>query len=106
MNLVAKEYCACNLDDNGVLILSEFAGASAQLQRGAIMVNPYDVDKVSDSIYKAFKMSDDEKRSRMRKMRQGIKKQDIFWWVDTFLQAAFTENLNNFPVLEHYDYMP
>ena len=42
----------------------------------------------------------------MRKMRQGIKKQDIFWWVDTFLQAAFTENLNNFPVLDHYDYMP
>jgi trehalose 6-phosphate synthase/phosphatase len=106
MNLVAKEYCACNLDDNGVLILSEFAGASAQLHRGAIMVNPYDVDKVADSIYQAFKMSDDEKRSRMRKMRQGIKKQDIFWWVDTFLQAAFTENLNNFPVLEHYDYMP
>ena len=51
-------------------------------------------------------MSDGEKRLRMRKMRQGIKKQDIFWWVDTFLQAAFTENLNNFPVLEHYDYMP
>jgi trehalose 6-phosphate synthase len=90
MNLVAKEYCACNLDDNGVLILSEFAGASAQLQRGAIMVNPYDVDKVSESIYKAFMMSDDEKKSRMRKMRQGIKKQDIFWWADTFLQAAFT----------------
>ncbi len=105
MNLVAKEYCACNLDDIGVLILSEFAGASAQLQRGAIMVNPYDVVQVSDAIYKAFKMSDDEKRSRMRKMRQGIKKQDIFWWVDTFLQAAFTENLDNFPVLEPYDYI-
>jgi trehalose 6-phosphate synthase len=106
MNLVAKEYCACNLDDNGVLILSEFAGASAQLHRGAIMVNPYDVDQISDSIYQAFKMPDEEKKSRMRKMRLGIKKQDIFWWVDTFLQAAFTENLNNFPVLEHYDYMP
>jgi len=106
MNLVAKEYCACSLDGNGVLILSEFAGASAQLCRGAIMVNPYDVDNVADSIYKAFKMSDDEKRTRMKKMRQGIKKQDIFWWVDSFLQAAFTENLNNFPVSEHYDYMP
>jgi len=105
MNLVAKEYCACSLDENGVLILSEFAGASAQLCRGAIMVNPYDVDNVADSIYKAFKMSDDEKKRRMKKMRQGIKKQDIFWWVDSFLQTAFTENLQNFPVLEHYDYI-
>lgn len=106
MNLVAKEYCACSLDDNGVLILSEFAGASAQLCRGAIMVNPYDVDNVADSIYRACKMSDEEKKSRMKKMRQGIKRQDIFWWVDSFLQAAFTENLDNFPVLEHYEYMP
>ena len=106
MNLVAKEYCACSLDGNGVLILSEFAGASAQLHRGAIMVNPYDVDKVADAIYQAFKMNADEKITRMRKMRHSIKKQDVFWWVDSFLQAAFTENLNNFPVLEHYDYMP
>src|SRR5207248_1578498 len=43
MNLVAKEYCACRIDENGVLILSHFAGAAEQLKTGALLVNPYDV---------------------------------------------------------------
>jgi trehalose 6-phosphate synthase len=106
MNLVAKEYCACSVEEKGVVILSEFAGASAQLQKGAIMVNPYDVESVADAIYTAFEMSRDERRVRMKKLRQSIKKYDVFWWVDSFLQAAFTEKLYSFPVLEDYDYLP
>jgi trehalose-6-phosphate synthase len=47
MNLVAKEYCACTIDDEGVLILSEFAGAAAQLGRSALLVNPYDMEGVA-----------------------------------------------------------
>jgi alpha,alpha-trehalose-phosphate synthase [UDP-forming] len=102
MNLVAKEFCASNIDGNGVLILSEFAGAVAQLQRGAIIVNPHDVEEVAAAIYKAYHMSEAEKRKRMRRMRQIIKKQDIFWWVNSYLEAAIARNLDNFPPLEEY----
>lgn len=104
MNLVAKEYCACS-KENGVIILSEFAGASAQMQNGAIMVNPYDVESVADAIYQAFNMPPEERKIRMKKLQQSVKRSDIFWWVDSFLRAAFTENLYNFPVFEDSDYI-
>src|SRR5205823_6499125 len=55
MNLVAKEYCACCIDQNGVLILSHFAGAAEQLKRDALLVNPYDIEQVADTIWKAFR---------------------------------------------------
>ena len=48
MNLVSKEYCAAKVDEDGVVILSEFAGAAAQLQRGALLVNPHDVEAIAD----------------------------------------------------------
>ena len=103
MNLVAKEYCACS-EENGLVILSEFAGAAAQMHRGAIMVNPYDVEGVADALFQAYKMSMTERRSRMRKLRLSIKRNNIFNWVDSFLHAAFTEHLVNFPVYDGYDY--
>jgi len=46
MNLVAKEYCACRIEENGVLILSQFAGAAQQLKPDALLVNPYDVEQM------------------------------------------------------------
>ncbi len=104
MNLVAKEYCACHLDDDGVLILSEFAGAAAELKCGALLVNPYDIEGVANAIYKAFSMPIDEKRIRMHKLRNCIKKNDIFHWVDTYLKAALTKKLRDFPMIE--DYVP
>jgi len=100
MNLVAKEYCACNADEQGVLILSEFAGAAAQLQGGAFLVNPYDVEGVADAIHQAMAMPSEERRQRMRRMRAGVRKYDIFWWVDSFLQAAFGRHLEEFPQVE------
>lgn len=102
MNLVAKEYCACDIEGNGVIVLSEFAGAAAQLQKGALLVNPYDVEGVADAIYRAFTMKKDERRRRMKKLRQSIRKHDIFWWLDSFLSAAFTKHLNDFPLLDEY----
>ncbi len=96
MNLVCKEYCACNLEGNGVLILSEFAGAAAQLKAGAVLVNPYDEEGVSDAIFSSFCMDPDERKRRMVKMRQQIRKRDIFWWINTFLQAAFSRDLDAF----------
>ena len=88
MNLVAKEYCASNIDEDGVLILSEFAGAAAQLRRGALLVNPYDIEGVADAIRIACSMEAPERRARMRRLRHSIKRHDVFWWVDAFLDAA------------------
>lgn len=97
MNLVAKEYCACSLEENGVLILSEFAGAAAQMRGGAILVNPYDTEGVGDAIHRAFRMDADERRARMRRLRQTCRNQDIFWWVGSFLRAAVSRDLGDFP---------
>ena len=89
MNLVAKEYCACCVDqDDGVLILSHFAGAAEQLKPGAVLVNPYDVEQVADAIFKVFRMSDAEHSVRMKRMRRVVRNEDVFWWVDLFLKAG------------------
>jgi trehalose 6-phosphate synthase len=102
MNLVAKEYCACSIEEDCVLILSEFAGAAAQLHRGALLVNPYDVEGVADAIYNAYTMNDEERRNRMRRMRRSVRECDIFWWVDTYLQAAIERDLSDYPQPENY----
>ncbi|MBI3938662.1 MAG: trehalose-6-phosphate synthase [Betaproteobacteria bacterium] len=112
MNLVAKEYCASSIEEECVLILSEFAGAAAQLNRGALLVNPYDIEGVADTIQRAYTMSEAERRARMRRMRRSIREYDIFWWVDSFLRAAIARNLDAFPLPENYvaealtDYVP
>lgn len=104
MNLIAKEYCAANVDENGALILSEFAGAAAQFQKHALMVNPHDVEDIADAIYQAYRMQPKERKNRMRKLRRAVRRQDIFWWVESFLNAAFAKHLDDFPVLQ--DYVP
>jgi alpha,alpha-trehalose-phosphate synthase [UDP-forming] len=88
MNLVAKEFCACQIDGGGVLVLSEFAGAASQLQEGALLVNPHDIEGMADALLEAFTMEEDERRHRMRSMQQVLRQQDIFWWVDYYLTAA------------------
>jgi trehalose 6-phosphate synthase/phosphatase len=92
MNLVAKEYCACSVE-HGVLLLSEFAGSAGQLHKHALMVNPHDIEGVADAIYRAYKMPLKEKQSRMRALRRQVQRQDVFWWVREFLNAAFAEDL-------------
>ncbi len=102
MNLIAKEYCASSLEEDCILILSEFAGTAAQLQKGALLVNPHDKEGVADAIYKALKMSTGERRQRMKKLRTSVKRHDIYWWVNCFLNAAISKRLDNFPVMEEY----
>lgn len=97
MNLVAKEYCACSVEEDCVLILSEFAGAAAQLQRGAILVNPYDIEGVADALKRAREMPREECAARMRSLRRSIRQQDVFWWLDAFLGMAFAHELRDFP---------
>lgn len=88
MNLIAKEYCAANTSNDGVLILSEFAGAANQLRSDALLVNPYDVEGIAHAIYKAYCMPPDERRSRMRRLRKNVAKRDIYWWVNYFVSAS------------------
>ncbi|MCG3203283.1 MAG: Trehalose-6-phosphate synthase [Gammaproteobacteria bacterium] len=91
MNLVAKEYCTCSIEEDCVLVLSEFAGAAAQLRGGALMVNPYDIEGVADAIYRACCMPEQERRRRMRRMRREIMRRDLFWWVSSFFNAVNKE---------------
>lgn len=115
MNLVAKEYCAASVQGDGVLILSEFAGAATQLQTGALLVNPYNIEGVAESIYQAFNMSKSEQRIRMRKLRKSIREYDVFWWVDTFLQVLNNQylesqclenlSLESAPVVKEYTFL-
>jgi trehalose 6-phosphate synthase len=85
MNLVAKEFCAANVDENGVLILSEFTGAAAQLRKHAILVNPHDSEAVAGAIHRAVNMDTLERGHRMRELRHSIRREDIYWWADRFL---------------------
>lgn len=102
MNLVAKEFCACSLEEDSVLILSQFAGAAAQLGAAALVVNPYDVEQTADAIFNAFRMLPGERRYRMRRLRRNVRTQDVFWWVDSFMRAAVDKELRDFPVMEEY----
>jgi trehalose-6-phosphate synthase len=86
MNLVAKEYVACRNDDSGVLVLSEFTGASDELV-GALLVNPHDIDGMKDAIVHAVTMSPQEARRRMRSMRRRVFENDVAHWAASFLDA-------------------
>ncbi len=79
MNLVAMEFCACRLQDDGVLVLSELAGAAHQL-RQSLLVNPYDLDGIADAYGRALRMPLDEQRRRMRSMRARLRRRDVHVW--------------------------
>lgn len=104
MNLIAKEYCASNITENGVLILSEFAGAAGQLYEHALLVNPYDIESTAEKIYQACQMDSTERKMRMRALRKNVRNFDIYWWVDSFMKAVFAHDLKDFTPLT--DYIP
>jgi trehalose 6-phosphate synthase len=87
MNLVAKEYCAAQTEANGVLVLSEFAGAAPELRLGAILVNPYDEVGVAAALKQALEMKPEGRRRRMLKLRQQIRQADIHVWRDRVFAA-------------------
>jgi trehalose 6-phosphate synthase/phosphatase len=86
MNLVAKEFVASRIDDDGVLLLSEFAGAADELT-AALIVNPYDVDGVAEAMHRALTMPRDERRRRMQALRTQVSTHDVHRWVDGFLAS-------------------
>ncbi|MGE0591055.1 MAG: bifunctional alpha,alpha-trehalose-phosphate synthase (UDP-forming)/trehalose-phosphatase [Vicinamibacterales bacterium] len=86
MNLVAKEFVASRLDDDGVLILSEFAGAADELG-DAIIVNPYDIDGVAEAIEQALTMGADERRTRMQSLRRRVRARTVHDWARRFVES-------------------
>ncbi len=86
MNLVAKEYVACRLDDDGALVLSEFAGAAAEL-RQAWLVNPHDIDGMKTALLQAFEAGDKELGKRMKAMRKTILNHDVAAWAAEFMES-------------------
>jgi trehalose 6-phosphate synthase/phosphatase len=89
MNLVAKEFVASRTDEDGVLILSEFAGAAAELDR-AMVVNPYDIDGVADAILRALSMPAAERGARMKALRRRVIEHDVHAWAGGFLKRLET----------------
>lgn len=87
MNLVAKEYCAASIEEKGVLILSEFAGAAGQLGQHALLVNPFDIEGTADAIWQAYSMTEEERRQRMRLLRAEVRRNDVNRWVEQFMNA-------------------
>lgn len=86
MNLVAKEFIASRIDEDGVLLLSEFAGASVELVESLIF-NPYDVDRFALFINKALNMPQDERQMRMRDLRRRVQAFDSNRWAETFIES-------------------
>jgi len=84
MNLVAKEYIGAKENESGVLILSQFTGAAREL-RDALIVNPYDIEQMAESIRTALEMDSSEKIARMRRMRELIKERNIYLWAGNLI---------------------
>jgi trehalose 6-phosphate synthase len=84
MNLVAKEYVACRFDNDGTLVLSEFAGAAEEL-RQAWLVNPYDINGMKSALYEAYQAGPREVTRRMKAMRKQVMEHDVAAWADSFM---------------------
>ena len=86
MNLVAKEYVAARHDNDGVLVLSEFAGAADELTQ-AVLINPHDIDGTKAAVMRATTMPVEERRRRMRALRRRVVEHDVARWAAGFLDA-------------------
>lgn len=94
MNLVAKEFIASRSDGRGVLVLSEFAGAAAELAE-AVHVNPYDLDGVAKAMLRCLEMGDDERATRMTTLRHRVFSYDVERWAKTFLDRLERAGVEN-----------
>ncbi|WP_049898768.1 alpha,alpha-trehalose-phosphate synthase (UDP-forming) [Halococcus agarilyticus] len=88
MNLVAKEYVAAQVDDDGVLVLSDQAGAHEELGEYALTINPYDTESFADTIQQALAMDPDERRDRMAALREQVAAHDLYAWMDDVFETA------------------
>jgi trehalose 6-phosphate synthase len=86
MNLVAKEFVASRVDDDGVLILSRFTGAARELSQ-ALLVNPFAVDEIAEAMHQALTMLPEERRRRMQRMRSVVAENNVYRWAGKFVSA-------------------
>ncbi|WP_288927346.1 glucosylglycerol-phosphate synthase [uncultured Maritimibacter sp.] len=86
MNLVAKEFAAARVDGDGVLVLSEFAGAAVEM-RSALLTNPFSARSMDSAIEQALAMEEVERKDRMKALRETVHKYDIRFWADHQMQA-------------------
>jgi trehalose 6-phosphate synthase len=84
MNLVAKEFVSSRTDEDGVLILSRFTGAARELTE-ALLINPYATDDFAESIKKAIEMPEEQRKARMRKLRQVVVENNIYRWAGSII---------------------
>ena len=87
MNLVAKEYIACQNGNHGVLILSELAGAAVELNE-SILITPNDIEVTADAIFTALEMNDKEREAKIIKMQTRLKNYDVFAWAADFFNQT------------------
>src|SRR5205085_1456036 len=87
MNLVAKEFIACQVEERGVLLLSRFTGSAEEIE-GAVLINPFNVDGFVSAIRTALEMPADERGRRMRRMRRQLADATIFDWLDAILSTS------------------
>ncbi len=108
MNLIAKEFVATTPDDRGVLVLSEMAGAAAELGE-AIIINPYDLNRMTEAMREALEMPREEKRERNALMKRRLRRYDVHRWAQEFmekldeikaLQQTYTARKVTAPVLQ------
>ncbi len=97
LNIVCKEYAASNVDLNGAVILSEFAGASTEIGDFVYLVNPNDIENIADTIKKVIEEKQEIKKEKMENLRKHINKFNIYWWAETYFKIAEGKNINNFP---------
>jgi trehalose 6-phosphate synthase len=84
MNLVAKEFVASRVDDDGVLVLSKFTGAAREL-KDAVLINPFSIEEGADAYYAALQMPPEERKRRMKRMRENVKQNNVYRWAGKFL---------------------
>jgi trehalose 6-phosphate synthase len=101
MNLVAKEYVAARDDEDGVLVLSKFAGAAVEL-RDALIVNPYDVAEVGEAVHRGLDMPCEERRVRMQEMRKQVMEHNIYRWAAMILGDLRDVRLESPDAVENY----
>ena len=102
LNLVCKEYCAARVDDDGVLVLSEFAGAATEMGE-AIKANPYDVQGLAMAMERAITMAPSERRRRMQLLRERVKENDNMTWATNFIEAWDRSHSSSEPRSQHLE---
>ena len=96
MNLVAKEFVAAREDEDGVLILSQFTGASREL-KDAVIVNPYDIEQMADAICLAIRMPPADRIARMERMRATLRDYNIYRWAGKLIAGLARLRLKEGP---------